>query len=135
MADYFAHWLELGAKADAAKLPRIYYVNWFRKDDSGKFIWPGYGENSRVLKWIVERISGGGAADETPIGRVPADGAIDTSGLKIAPEAMKELRKIDRAGWIDELASIKEHFASFGDKLPKPLNEELATLEKRLQSA
>jgi phosphoenolpyruvate carboxykinase (GTP) len=135
MADYFAHWLALGAKADAPKLPRIYYVNWFRKDEAGKFIWPGYGENSRVLKWIVERISGGGAADETPVGLVPADGAIDTSGLKIAPDAMEVLRRIDKAGWSEELASIKEHFATFGDRLPKGLNEELAAMEKRLQSA
>ncbi len=135
MADYFAHWLKLGGEADAAKLPRIYYVNWFRKDDAGKFIWPGYGENSRVLKWVVERVSGGGAADETPVGYVPAEGAIDTTGLKVSADAMRELRWIDKAGWLEEADSIKEHFATFGDKLPKPLSEELAAMEKRLRSA
>ncbi len=98
MGDYFAHWLKVGASAKPAKLPRIYYVNWFRQDDEGQFLWPGYGENSRVLKWIFERVTGGGAAVETPIGHLPAAGALDVDGLDIAPGALDVLLKVDDAG-------------------------------------
>ena len=131
MGDYFAHWLKMGAKG-GAKMPKIFYVNWFRKNGDGKFMWPGYSENSRVLKWIFERCDGTADAVDTPIGKLPAEGSIDVNGLKVSPEDMKELTKVDKEGWKAELPLIKEHFATFGAKLPKALNEELAALEKRL---
>jgi phosphoenolpyruvate carboxykinase (GTP) len=131
MGDYFAHWLKIGEKA-GAKLPKIFYVNWFRKNAEGKFLWPGYAENSRVLKWIFERCDGTAKATDTPIGKVPAEGALDTKGLKVANDNMQELLKVDKESWKAELPLIREHFATFGDKLPKGLNDELAALEKRL---
>ena len=131
MGDYFAHWLKMGEKG-GAKMPKIFYVNWFRKNKDGKFMWPGYAENSRVLKWIFERCDGQAAAVDTPIGKVPADGAIDVKGVKVEPADMKEMTTVDKEGWKAELPLIKEHFAIFGAKLPKALNDELAALEKRL---
>ncbi len=135
MGDYFAHWLATGAKADPEKLPRIFHVNWFRKGADGKFLWPGYGENSRVLKWIFERVSGGGNAVETPIGRLPAPGALDLSGLRIPDAAMAELLRVDVDGWLGQIPSIREHYDRFGPKLPAGLREELSALEKRLNQA
>lgn len=131
MGDYFAHWLKVG-ETGGAKMPKIFYVNWFRKSPEGKFMWPGFAENSRVLKWIFERCDGTAQAVDTPIGKVPAEGSIDTNGLNVAPETMAELTKVDTEGWKGELPLIKEHFATFGDKLPKALSDELAALEKRL---
>jgi phosphoenolpyruvate carboxykinase (GTP) len=131
MGDYFAHWLKMGEKG-GAKMPKIFYVNWFRKSPEGKFMWPGYAENSRVLKWIFERCDGTAQAVDTPIGKVPADGAIDTNGLNVAPDTMAELTKVDKEGWKAELPLIKEHFATFGDKLPKALVDQLSALEQRL---
>ena len=135
MGDYFAHWLKVGGSADAAKLPRIFYVNWFRKGADGKFLWPGYGENSRVLKWVFERATGGGQAVETPIGRLPAKGALDLSGLSVNEAAMAELLKVDVEAWLAELPQVRQHYTKFGAKLPAGLGEELAALEQRLQSA
>jgi len=135
MGDYFAHWLKLGAAADAARLPRIFYVNWFRKSEDGRFLWPGYGENSRVLKWVHERVHGTAAAVDTPIGRLPAPGALDLSGLDIAPAAMAELLQVDVEGWTRELPLIQAHFEKFGRKLPQGLRDELAALEQRLAAA
>jgi phosphoenolpyruvate carboxykinase (GTP) len=135
MGDYFAHWLAVGAGADARKLPRIYYVNWFRKGPDGRFLWPGYGDNSRVLKWIFERVHGSGKAVDTPIGRLPAPGAIDVGGLRISDADMSELIRADVEAWIAELPSIRVHYEKFGDQLPKGLRDELAALEKRLQAA
>ena len=132
MADYFAHWLDIGSSTDPDKLPKIFYVNWFRKDSEGHFMWPGYGENSRVLKWITERIEGVGNATETAIGYVPGDGAIDLNGIDITQETMNKLSDVDRAAWIDELALIREHYAQFGDRLPTELAEQLDTLEQKL---
>jgi phosphoenolpyruvate carboxykinase (GTP) len=132
MGDYFTHWLETGKKSNESKLPRIFYVNWFRKTPDGRWLWPGYGENSRVLKWIFERIEGTGKAVETPIGYVPAPGAIDTSGLNVSDEDMAELLKVDTEDWLKEVESIKEHYNEFGDRLPQALRDELAALEKRL---
>jgi phosphoenolpyruvate carboxykinase (GTP) len=132
MADYFAHWLRIGAGADPAKLPRIFYVNWFRKDASGKFLWPGYGDNSRVLAWIFERVSGGGEATETPIGLVPAPGAIDTDGLEVSKEDMDELLAVDAEDWRAEVPLIREHYAKFGARLPDALRDQVDQLEKRL---
>ena len=135
MGDYFAHWLKVGAATTSDKLPRLYYVNWFRQDANGKFLWPGYGDNSRVLKWVFERVSGGGQAIDTPIGRLPAPGALDTGGLDIPAGALDVLMKVDVDGWLAELPLIKSHYASFGDRLPAGLDKELAELEKRLLAA
>ena len=132
MADYFAHWLDIGRSTDPDKLPKIFYVNWFRKDSEGHFMWPGYGENSRVLKWITERIEGVGNATETAIGYVPGDGAIDLNGIDITQETMSKLSEVDKSAWIDELALIREHYAQFGDRLPTELAEQLDTLEQKL---
>jgi len=132
MGDYLAHWVKVGAKADPSKMPKFYYVNWFRRDANNKFLWPGYGENSRVLKWVFERVSGGGEATETEIGNLPTPGAIDTSGLNIPKDNMEKLLKVDKEGWKAELPSIREHYEKFGDKLPTTLKDELAALEKRL---
>jgi phosphoenolpyruvate carboxykinase (GTP) len=131
MGDYFAHWLKMGEKG-GAKMPKIFYVNWFRKNKDGKFMWPGYAENSRVLKWVFERCDGKAAAVDTPIGKVPAEGSIDVKGVKVDPADMKEMTTVDKDGWKAELPLIKEHFAIFGAKLPKALSEELSALEKRL---
>jgi phosphoenolpyruvate carboxykinase (GTP) len=134
MGDYFGHYLKIGAKA-GAKLPKIYYVNWFRQDEKGKFLWPGYGENSRVLKWVFERCNGTGKAVETPIGRLPEDTALDTAGLNIAPGALDKLLDVDVDGWLAEIPLIREHFAKFGDHLPEGMKQEVDNLEKRLMAA
>ena len=133
MGDYFAHWLEMGENTDASKLPKIFYVNWFRKDADGGWLWPGFGENSRVLKWIVERVSGKGEAVETPIGYLPASGAIDTSGLDVTDDQMEELLNVDVEEWLNEIDSIREHYARFEETLPEALSDELAALEARLR--
>jgi phosphoenolpyruvate carboxykinase (GTP) len=132
MGDYFAHWLSIGAAADPAKLPRIYAVNWFRKDESGCFVWPGYGENARVLKWIAERLEGRAAADETPIGRLPAPGALDLAGLSISAAAEALLLGVDREAWLEEAARIPEFYARFGERLPRELLAQYEALLERL---
>jgi phosphoenolpyruvate carboxykinase (GTP) len=132
MADYFAHWLQIGAEADPAKLPKIFYVNWFRKDADGRWLWPGYGENSRVLEWVFERVSGTGDATETPIGFIPAPGAIDTDGLDVSDADMDKLLTVNVDEWRAEVPSIREHFAKFGDKLPVELSAEVDELERKL---
>jgi phosphoenolpyruvate carboxykinase (GTP) len=132
MGDYFAHWLATGAGADASKLPRIYYVNWFRKDANGKFVWPGFGENSRVLKWIVGRLSGTADATETPIGNVPTRASLDLGGLDLTDEQIDLLLTVDATAWQDEAAQIKPHYDRFGEHLPAQLWDELAKLEARL---
>jgi phosphoenolpyruvate carboxykinase (GTP) len=131
--DYLKHWFDIGAKSDESKLPKVYYVNWFRKNAAGKFIWPGYGENSRVLKWIVERLSGKAEAVATPIGNLPTPDAIDLSGLDVSPDALAEILTVDKAAWRSEVESIKENYRSYGDKLPAQLAAELEKLEKNLQ--
>ena len=133
MGDYFAHWLEMGQNTDTSKLPKIFYVNWFRKDAEGGWLWPGFGENSRVLKWIVERVSGTGDAVETPIGYLPAAGAIDTGGLDVTDDQMAELLNVDVEEWLNEIESIREHYARFEETLPEALSDELAALEARLR--
>jgi len=135
MGDYFGHWLALGAKADPAKLPRIYFVNWFRKDERGKFVWPGYGDNSRVLKWIVERLEGQAEAVETPIGRLPAQGALDVGGLSLNPEQLELLLSVDPSIWRQEAALIPPFYEKFGDRLPEALWAEYHALVSRLQAA
>jgi phosphoenolpyruvate carboxykinase (GTP) len=126
MGDYFSHWLQIGARTSRENLPRIFYVNWFRKSSDGQWLWPGFGENSRVLKWIFERCDGADTARETPIGYVPRDGELDLSGFDIADEVMRELLHVDR---------ISEHYAQFGDRLPDELQQELEELRVRLGSA
>jgi phosphoenolpyruvate carboxykinase (GTP) len=132
MGDYFAHWLSIGRATGAENLPRIYYVNWFRKDASGKWLWPGYGENSRVLKWIVERLDGTAEGVDTPIGVVPTPASLDTDGLDIPAEDLDVLLSVDAATWKQEAALIPAHFDSFGDRLPKELWHEYETLLARL---
>ena len=134
VCDYLQHWLDVGAKSTEDKLPKIFYVNWFRKDQDGKWLWPGYGENSRVLKWVVERISGEGKAVKTPIGFMPTEDAIDVAGLDISSAEMKELLKVDNDEWLGEVESIKAHFATYGEKLPTELKNQLAALEARLKA-
>jgi len=135
MADYFAHWLRIGAKADPEKLPRLYFVNWFRRDSQGRFLWPGYGENSRVLAWIFGRVCGRAEAVSTPIGNLPTPKAIDTRGLDISEEDMAELLRVDLEGWRAEVPLIREHYARFGDRLPAELASQLDALEHRLAQA
>jgi phosphoenolpyruvate carboxykinase (GTP) len=133
MADYFAHWLEIGATApDRDLLPKIFYVNWFRKNAEGKWLWPGYGDNSRVLEWVFNRVGGDAEATDTPIGWVPGTNDIDIEGLDVTAEDMAELLRVDDAEWRAEVPSIREHYAQFGDRLPEALNEEVDALEKRL---
>ena len=134
MGDYFQHWLKVG-KRPGARLPKIFYVNWFRRDSSGKFLWPGFGENSRVLKWIFERCDGKVHAKETPIGRVPELADLDTRGLDIKGAQVEELLSVDLEGWLQEVPRIEEHFAHFGDRLPEELNTELKALQQRLTAA
>ncbi|HTY24214.1 MAG TPA: phosphoenolpyruvate carboxykinase (GTP) [Desulfomonilaceae bacterium] len=135
MGDYFAHWLKIGAATEPDKLPKIFYVNWFRQDSNGKFLWPGYGENSRVLKWVFERVNGTGKAKDTPIGRLPAPGALDLSNIYLAPEALDELLKVDIDAWLAEVPLIKKHFSQFGSRLPDALQREVVQLEERLMAA
>jgi phosphoenolpyruvate carboxykinase (GTP) len=135
MGDYFAHWLKIGAKSEPSKLPKIYYVNWFRQDERGKFLWPGYGENSRVLKWIFERCEGKVGAKDTAIGRVPETADLDTRGLDLPAANLAKLLNVDVEGWLAEVPLIKEHFAKFGSHLPEALVRELDGLAKRLESA
>jgi phosphoenolpyruvate carboxykinase (GTP) len=132
MADYLAHWLKIGQEADASALPKMFYVNWFRKDSDGKWLWPGFGENSRVLEWVFERCAGAGEAVETPIGYLPAPGAIPSEGLDVPSRDMDELLKVDRDEWKAEVPLIEEYYAIFGDRLPEALREELESLRKRL---
>jgi phosphoenolpyruvate carboxykinase (GTP) len=132
--DYFNHWITVGKDNDAAKLPRIFYVNWFRRDDEGGFLWPGFGENSRVLKWVVERIDGQAAAVETPIGHVPTPEALDTDGLELPEEALAAALRVDPEEWKAELPQIQEWFEKFGDDLPAVLWTELDGLRERLGS-
>ena len=134
MADYIAHWLEIGASTDAAKLPKVFYVNWFRKSAEGKFLWPGYGENSRVLKWIVERVLGGGDAVETAIGYVPAPGALDIAGLTLTSEQIDAALAVDAVEWRGEIPKITEHFDRLGPRLPERMRGQLDGLTKRLSA-
>ena len=130
--DYFAHWIETGKSADAAKLPKIYYVNWFRRGDDGRFLWPGFGENIRVLKWIVQRIEGEAAAVDTPVGRVPDPGALDVAGLHLASADLVAALSVDEAQWRTELRGIDEWLDKIGGTVPTALHDELESLRQRL---
>ncbi|MDD4095894.1 MAG: phosphoenolpyruvate carboxykinase (GTP) [Oscillospiraceae bacterium] len=134
VGDYLQHWLDIGERTEADKLPKMFYVNWFRKDDSGKWLWPGFGENSRVLKWVVERVCGTGKAMKTPIGMMPTEDAIDVDGLDVSKEDMHELLLVKKDEWLNEVESIREHYKSYGEKLPKELLHQLDALEARLKA-
>ena len=133
ICDYLQHWLDIGEQSTADKLPKLFYVNWFRKDADGKWLWPGFGENSRVLKWVVERCAGIGKAVATPIGMMPTADAIDTDGLDVSDHDMAELLKVNKDEWLNEVVSIRAHYASYGEKLPVELANQLNALEARLQ--
>jgi phosphoenolpyruvate carboxykinase (GTP) len=130
--DYFRHWLDIGKAPDAGKLPLIFYVNWFRQDEDGDYLWPGYGENSRVLKWMVERVDGTGEAVETEVGWVPAEGALDVDGLDLPPEQLAEAIAVRAEEWRAEIPLIEEWFATIGDKTPAALLTQLDGVKARL---
>jgi phosphoenolpyruvate carboxykinase (GTP) len=132
MADYFKHWLQVGTKTDKEKLPQIFFVNWFRRDEEGNFMWPGYGENSRVLKWVFERLNGTATANKTAIGYLPTTDSLDTSGLDVKPTDLAELLSVDNPGWLEAVPQIRDHFATFGDRLPSELTTALNELESSL---
>jgi phosphoenolpyruvate carboxykinase (GTP) len=132
MADYFSHWLSVGSKTSAAKLPQIFFVNWFRRDNDGRFLWPGYGENSRVLKWIFERLNGKADAQKTAIGFLPATDSLDIDGLNINTSDLEAITSLDTDGWREAVPQIREHFAIFGDRLPAKLHDSLNSLESAL---
>ncbi len=132
MGDYFHHWFEMGDKL-GDKAPRCFYVNWFRKSDDGKFLWPGFSDNSRVLKWMCDRIDGKVGAEETPIGLLPKEGDLDTAGLDISADEIKELLKIDSEAWKAEIPDIEQHFSTFSDRLPERLKKQLQEFIARLE--
>ena len=130
MGDYWAHWLEMGKKIPNA--PKIFHVNWFRTDDEGNFIWPGFGDNLRVLMWILDRCEGKVDADLTAIGYVPKAEDINIDGLDITVDTIKELLSVDKESWLQDIDNIKEFYALVGDRVPAEMYEELAALEARL---
>jgi phosphoenolpyruvate carboxykinase (GTP) len=132
MGDYFSHWLSMTDRTSPERLPKVFYVNWFRKTADGRWLWPGYGENSRVLKWIFQRTGGQGKAVETAIGYLPTLDAVDRASLDVPDADMEELLRVDRQAWLAEAGSIREHFARFGTRLPEGLNRQLRDLERRL---
>ena len=135
MGDYLVHWLSMALRTDPARLPKVFFVNWFRKTADGKWLWPGYGDNSRVLKWICERIDGTAKAVETPIGILPTPDAIDCRGSTVTPEDMAELLRVDKEGWLKEIASVEESYVAYGAKLPHALRVEMDALKQRLSRA
>ena len=132
MADYFKHWLQVGTKTDKEKLPQIFFVNWFRRDEAGNFMWPGYGENSRVLKWVFDRLNGTAEAKQTPIGYLPTTDSLDTNGLHINAQDLEAITSVDVPGWREAVPQIRDHFATFGDRLPSELTTALNELESSL---
>ena len=132
MGDYFQHWLDVVKNSDSEKIPKIYHVNWFRQNQNGDWLWPGFGENSRVLKWIFERTEGASHGIETPIGYLPQENALDTNGLNMSKQALKELLFVDKDAWRKEVLELKNYFAIFGEKLPLGIRQELHSLELRL---
>ncbi len=133
MGDYFAHWLSMKDRTDASKLPRLYFVNWFRKNEDGKFVWPGFGDNARVLKWIAERLDGEAEAVDTPVGRVPGPGSLDLSGLNLSEADLATLLDVDADVWAEEAALIPDFYRMFGDRLPQALWDQHAALTARIE--
>ncbi len=134
VGDYINHWLEIGANADPDKLPRMFWVNWFRKDEDGKFLWPGFGENCRVLKWVLERVAGQGEITETAIGNVPSVHGLDLEGIEISEDQLNELLSVDNSEWFEEIPLIEDHFSFIGERLPDSLTAELEELKTRLNN-
>jgi phosphoenolpyruvate carboxykinase (GTP) len=134
MADYWAHWLSFASRMDEDKLPKVFTVNWFRKGADGRFLWPGFGENSRVLEWVFDRCAGRGEITETPIGLLPLHGVIDISGTDVSEADMDELLDVDSAQWTEEAELVRQYYATFGDKMPAELVAELDALEARLRA-
>ena len=132
MADYFKHWLQVGTKTEASKLPQIFFVNWFRRDEDGRFMWPGYGENSRVLKWVFERLNGTAEADKTAIGYLPNATSLDTTGMQINEADLQAITSVDVDGWREAVPQIRDHYAAFGNRLPSELATALDALESSL---
>jgi phosphoenolpyruvate carboxykinase (GTP) len=135
MGDYFAHWLAMGQKSDPAKLPRFYFVNWFRKGSDGKFVWPGFGDNARVLKWISERLNGEAEAVRSPVGHVPTRESLDLDGLELSEADLSTLLDVDVEVWTEEASRIPAFFETFEDRMPKALWDQLKALDQRLSSA
>ena len=133
VADYWEHWFQMGDKL-GAKAPKIFYVNWFRKGANGKFLWPGYGDNSRVLKWMCERVEGKVEAVETPLGRMPKKGDLDVSGLAVAPEDLDQLLSVDSEAFKGEFADLDQYMAKFGDRLPQRMRNQVEEYKKRFSS-
>jgi phosphoenolpyruvate carboxykinase (GTP) len=129
--DYLSHWLKVSSQANQARLPKIFLVNWFRRTADGGFAWPGFGDNSRVLKWIIERLEGQADAVETPIGYVPAPDSLDLSGLDMGPADVEQAVRVDAEEWAAELEGIEQWYRQFGDSLPKELSSELQRLKER----
>ncbi len=134
MGDYLGHWLSMASRTERSKLPKIFFVNWFRKDAEGRWLWPGYGENSRVLKWICERVEGSAQALRTPVGYLPCPDALDTSGLRIDRSSLQQLLSVDREGWKKEAANVAQYYERFGQRVPNALYKELSALQHRLES-
>jgi phosphoenolpyruvate carboxykinase (GTP) len=132
MGDYFAHWLSFSKRTDPSKLPKVYFVNWFRKNAEGRFLWPGYGENSRVLKWICERVDGTGKAQKTALGNLPTADALDLTGLNVSPADLAQLLTVDQEAWKKEADDVAKSYAKFGAHLPAELGTQLENLKKRL---
>ncbi|MFH5228734.1 phosphoenolpyruvate carboxykinase domain-containing protein, partial [Antrihabitans spumae] len=132
VGDYLGHWINIGKNADAQKLPKIFYVNWFRRGADGRFLWPGFGENSRVLEWIVDRIEGRADAVATPIGNVPTAAQMDLAGLDVDTDDVDEALKVDVEEWKKEIPLIEEWFEFIGDKLPSGIRDEFESLKERL---
>jgi phosphoenolpyruvate carboxykinase (GTP) len=137
MSDYFQHWLDIGAKQEAAgyKLPALYCVNWFRKDESGSFVWPGYGDNMRVLKWIIDRLEGKAKGHDTMFGVAPEYSEINWTGIEFSTEDFKKVTHIDKAAWAEEFKLHEEHFSKLSHNLPKAMSDTLKALEDRLATA
>jgi phosphoenolpyruvate carboxykinase (GTP) len=131
MSDYFAHWLNIGRR-EGAKLPRIFYVNWFRRDEANKFLWPGFGENSRVLAWIFRRLEGAVGAEDTPVGQLPKPGDIDTDGVDVDAETLNKLLNVDLDEWAQQVPQMREHYARFGQQLPGELRTQFDALADAL---
>jgi phosphoenolpyruvate carboxykinase (GTP) len=132
MGDYFNHWINIGKTHDNTKLPKIFYVNWFRKDEDGKFLWPGYGENIRAIKWAIERVNGTGKYVDSPIGRLPDAGSFDVSGLDISKDSLEKLFRVNNDDVVAEVNEMREYYKKFGANLPDELSNELDKTEKRL---
>jgi phosphoenolpyruvate carboxykinase (GTP) len=134
MGDYFNHWLDIGKNADQDKLPKIFYVNWFRKDENGKFLWPGFGENIRIMKWIFDRCDGKAEADKSAVGYLPTKESLDLTSLDIPDKNLNSVLSIDKKEWKEEAKEMENYYQKFGDRLPGELRDELNDLEERLNA-